>query len=129
MTFELCPGTNVANCDLNTITQSKLSKSDRNSQIGLSSLGARLRSKISLVRLTFSRWRPIKEKWCAPICTICHNSGNNGRNYTNCGAQGNLQAPFELSYFDVDVTSRGLSVTFSVFQKLWRKWTLAQKLF
>ena len=63
-----------------------------------------------------------------PICTICHNSGNNGRNYTKFGAQGDLEAPFETSYFDLGVISRDLAVTFSVFQKLWRKWKLTQKL-
>ena len=56
------------------------------------------------------------------MCTICHNFGNNGRNYTKFGAKGT----FELSYFGLGVTSRDLSVTLSVFQKLWRKWTLAQ---
>ena len=69
-----------------------------------------------------------KKKWCMPICTKCHNFGNNGRNYTKFGAQGNLEAPFETSYFDIGVMSRDLAVTFSVFQELWRKWTLAQKL-
>ena len=41
---------------------------------------------------------------------------------------GNLEASFETSYFDLGVMSRDLAVIFSVFQKLWRKWTLAQKL-
>ena len=53
----------------------------------------RLSSKISSVRLTLSRWRPIKEKWCTPICTTCHNFGNNGRNYTTFGAKGTLRPP------------------------------------
>ena len=52
-----------------------------------------LSSKISSVRLTLSRWRPIKEKWCMPICTICHNFGNNDRNYTKFGAKGTLRPP------------------------------------
>ena len=39
-----------------------------------------------------------------------------------------IEAPFELSYFELGVTSRDLTMPFSVFQKLWRKWALAQKL-
>ena len=32
------------------------------------------------------------------------------------------------TWCDLGVTSRDLSVTYTVFQKLWRKWTLSQKL-
>ena len=39
-----------------------------------------------------------------------------------------MGAPSIFLYFDLGVTSHDLFVTFTVFQKLWRKWTLAQKL-
>ena len=59
----------------------------------------------------------------------CGNSGNNGRNCTIFGAQGDLGRPFDFSTFDLGVTSRDLSMTFkTVFLKIWRKWTLAPKL-
>ena len=58
----------------------------------------------------------------------CHNSGNNGRNCTIFGAQGDLGRPFDFSRFDLGVTSRDLSMTLPVFKKIWRKWPLAPKL-
>ena len=68
------------------------------------------------------------KKWRVPFFSKCRNSGNNGRNCTIFGAQGDLGRPFDLLYFDLGVTSHDIFVTFTVFQKLWRKWTLAQNL-
>ena len=42
-------------------------------------------------------------------------------------AQRDLGRPFDFSTFDLGVTSRDLSITLTVFQKIWRKWTLGQK--
>ena len=64
---------------------------------------------------------------CA-IFSKCRNSGNNGRNCTIFGAQGDLGRPFDFSTFDLGVTSRDLSMTLPVLKKIWRKWTLAPKL-
>ena len=44
------------------------------------------------------------------------------------GAQGDLGRPFDLSTFDLGVTSRDLSMTLPVLIFFWRKWTLAPKL-
>ena len=53
----------------------------------------------------------------------CRNFVNNSRNCTKFEAQGG----HDFLYFDL-LTSHDLIVTFTVVQKLWRKWTLAQKL-
>ena len=55
------------------------------------------------------------------IFSKCRNSGSNGRNCTIFGAQGDLQCPFDSSYFDLGVTSRDLSMTLTVFKQIWRK--------
>ena len=73
-------------------------------------------SKTSLVELALSRWRPIKEKRRAPFFSKCRNSGNNGRNCTIFGAQGDLGCPFNSPYFDLGVTSRDLYMTLTVFK-------------
>ena len=83
---------------------------------------------VYMVRLTLSRWRPIKEKWRVPFFSKCRNFVNNSRNCTKFEVQGDHGCPFDFWYFDHGVTSHDLFVTFTVFQKLWRKWTLAQKL-
>ena len=81
MTWHLYPGTKVATCDVNTITQfKKMPESDRHSLVGLFSLRARLSSKTGSVRPKLSRWRPIKEYWCTPLFSKCRNSENNSRN-------------------------------------------------
>ena len=51
-----------------------------------------------------------------PFSSKCHNSGNNGRNCTIFGAQGDLGRPFDFSTFDFGVTSRDLSMTLTVFK-------------
>ena len=55
---------------------------------------ARVSLKTGSVRLTLSRWRPIREKWRAK----CHNSVNTGLNCTIFGAQGDLGCSFDLSF-------------------------------
>ena len=69
----------------------------------------------------------LKKMACA-IFSKCHNSGNNGRNCTIFGAQGDLGRPFDFSTFDLGVTSRDLSMTLPVFFLFLGKWTLAPKL-
>ena len=63
-----------------------------------------------------------------PFFSKCRNSGNNGRNCTIFGAQGDLGRPFDFSTFDLGVTSRDLSMPLTVLKKNWGKWTLAPKL-
>ena len=50
-----------------------------------------------------------------PTLRKCRNSGNNGRNCTIFGAQGDLGRPFDFSTFNLGVTSRDLSMTLTVF--------------
>ena len=73
-------------------------ESDRNSLVGLFSRRARVSSKTGSVRLTISRWRPIKEKWRMPIFSKCHNFVNNSRNCTKFEAPGELGGPFDFSF-------------------------------
>ena len=68
------------------------------------------------------------KKWHMPFFSKRCNSGNNARNCTIFGAQGDLGRPFDFRTFDLGVTSRDLSVTLTVLKKIWRKWTLAPKL-
>ena len=69
------------------------------------------------------------KKWRVPFFPKCRNSGNNGRNCTIFGAQGDLGRPFGFSTFDLGVTSRDLSMTLPVLGLFFlRKWTLAPKL-
>ena len=76
------------------------------------------RLKTGMVRLTLSRWRPIKEKWRVPFFPKCRNFVNNSRNCTKFEAQGGHGCPFDCWCFDLGVTSHDLFVTFTVFQKL-----------
>ena len=55
------------------------------------------------------------KKWRVPFFSKCRNPGNNGRNYTIFGAQGDYGRPFDFSTFDLGVTSRDLSMTLTVF--------------
>ena len=81
-----------------------------------------------LLRPTLSRWRPIKEKLHVPFFSKCRNFVNNSRNCTKFEVQGDHGCPFDSWYLNLDVTKHhDLFVTFTIFQKLWRKWTLAQK--
>ena len=50
-----------------------------------------------------------------PFFSKCPNSGNNGRNCTIFGAQGDLGRPYDFYTFDLGVTSRDLSMTLTVF--------------
>ena len=64
-----------------------------------------------------------------PFSSKCRNFVNNSRNCTKFEAQGNLGCFFDFSYFDLDVTTRDLSLTLTgVFFLIWRKWTLTPKL-
>ena len=92
-------------------------ESEQHSLVGLSSLGARVSSKTGSVRLTLSRWRPIKEKWRVAIFSKCRDFVNNSRDSTKFEAQGELGCPFDLSLvtFDLGVTSRDLSMTLTFF--------------
>ena len=63
------------------------------------------------IGLTPSRRRPIKEIWGVPFFSKFRYSGNNSRNCTIFGAQEELGDPFNVSYFDLGVTSRDLSMT------------------
>ena len=69
------------------------------------------------------------KKWRVPFFSKCRNSGNNRRNCTIFGAQGDLGPPFDFSTFDLGVTSRDLPMTLPVLNFVLRKWTLAPKLF
>ena len=51
-----------------------------------------------------------------PFFSKCRNSGNNGRNCTIFGAQGDLGGPFDFSRFGLGVTSRDLSMALPVLQ-------------
>ena len=48
----------------------------------------------------------------------CRNFVNNSRNCNKFKAQGELGCPFGLSYFDLGVTSRDLSMTLNFFLNL-----------
>ena len=54
------------------------------------------------------------KKWRVPFFSTCRNSGNNGRNCTIFGTQGDIGRPFDFSTFDLGVTSRDLSMTLTV---------------
>ena len=68
------------------------------------------------------------KKWRVPFFSKCRNSGNNGRNCTIFGAQGDLGRPFDFSRFGLGVTSRDLSMTLPVSQTFLCKCPLAPKL-
>ena len=61
--------------------------------------------------LSLCVWR---REWRVPFFSTCRNSGNNGRNCTIFGAQGDLGCPFDFFTFDLGVTSRDLSMTLTV---------------
>ena len=69
-----------------------------------------------------------QRKWGVPISFKCRNFVNNSWNCTKFEALGELGCPSDLSYFDLGVTSRDLSMTLTVFFLNWAKWTLALKL-
>ena len=66
------------------------------SWVGHFSLGARVCLITGMVRLTLSRWRPIKEKLRVPFFSKCRNFVNNSRNCTKFEAQGDHGCPFDF---------------------------------
>ena len=62
-----------------------------------------------------------QRKMARQFLSKCRNSGNNGRNCTIFGAHGDLRCPFDLSYVDLCMTSRDLSVILTFFKKILRK--------
>ena len=83
--FDLCPGTKVATCDVKF--ENRFGSTD-----------------------TFKMAVDQRKMACA-IFPKCRNSGNNSWNCTILGAEEDLGCIFNVAYFDLGETSRDLSMT------------------
>ena len=88
--FDLGVTSRDKGCNLHFSHDNSIKKSSNQSEIRsleifreIFSLGARLSSKTGLVRLTLSRWRPIKENKACHFFSKCRNFVNNRWNCTN----------------------------------------------